>query len=155
MVLTLNVNGRWYPVECAADTPLLLVLRNDLGLVGSRPGCGAGYCGACMVLLDGQPATSCDLSVEAASGREVVTIEGLISAGRAHALQQAFIEFQAAQCGWCSTGMIVTGAALLDRTPTPDRSEIVEALKDNLCRCGVHNRILRAIAAAADAGAGP
>jgi len=151
--IALNVNGRDCVTAAEAETPLLYVLRNDLKLKGARFGCGLGQCGACTVLVDGKPVQSCDFPVSAASGKRVVTVEGLAENGRLHALQEAFIAEQAAQCGYCATGIIMTAKALLDADPHPSDAAIREALKGNLCRCGTHQRILRAIhRAAAQAG---
>jgi nicotinate dehydrogenase subunit A len=145
MTTRLTVNGS--PVETPADSesPLLYVLRNDLGLPGTRFGCGAGMCGACTVLLDGEPTTSCNLPIGAVGDRAVTTIEGISEAGRPSALQRAFLEEQAGQCGYCLTGVIVTATALLERKPNPTRQEIGEALVDVLCRCGAQDRMIRAI----------
>jgi nicotinate dehydrogenase subunit A len=151
MALTINVNGRPHAVEADAETPLLYVLRNDLKLKGSRFGCGAGQCGACMVIIDGKAVPSCDVPVSAVSGTAITTIEGISSDGRLHALQQAFVHEQAAQCGYCASGIIMSAKALLDANPRPTDAEIRAALAGNLCRCGTHQRILRAIRRAADA----
>lgn len=148
---TLRVNGRAQEVAAEANTPLLYVLRNDLGLKGTRFGCGAGHCGSCTVLVDGNAVQSCDTPLWSASGREITTIEGLGSAERPHPLQQAFLGEQAAQCGYCINGIIMAAAALLKRTPRPTDAEIAAALDRNLCRCGTHVRILRAIRRAAEA----
>ncbi len=147
---TLRVNGRAQDVAAESNTPLLYVLRNDLGLKGTRFGCGAGHCGACTVLVDGNAVQSCDTPLWSASGREITTIEGLGSAERPHPLQQAFLGEQAAQCGYCINGIIMAAAALLKRTPRPTDAEIAAALDRNLCRCGTHVRILRAIRRAAE-----
>lgn len=149
--LTLTVNGRVHRVEAAATTPLLDVLRNHLGLKGSRFGCGLEQCGACMVLVDGAPAYSCSREAGTLEGRSILTVEGLGGPGALHPLQQAFIDEQAGQCGYCLSGMLIAAKALLDRNPSPSRAEIVEALDQNLCRCGAHPRILRAVARAAAA----
>jgi nicotinate dehydrogenase subunit A len=149
---TLRVNGRAQEVAAEPNTPLLYVLRNDLGLKGTRFGCGAGHCGSCTVLVDGNAVQSCDTPLWSASGREITTIEGLGSAERPHPLQQAFLGEQAAQCGYCINGIIMAAAALLKRTPRPTDAEIAAALDRNLCRCGTHVRILRAIRRAAEGG---
>ena len=141
----LEVNGAARTVTVDSGTPLLYVLRNDLGLSGPRFGCGLSQCGACTVLVDGKPQRSCVLPIDAASGRKVTTLEGLGSASSPHPLQRAFIAEQAAQCGYCSNGMIVTAKALLDRTPKPTEAQVRKALGANLCRCGTHNRIVRAV----------
>jgi nicotinate dehydrogenase subunit A len=147
--MVLKVNGRDCEVTAAPDTPLLYVLRNDLGLKGSRFGCGAGHCGACTVLLDGNAVQSCDVPLWSAAGRAVTTIEGLGSPDAPHPLQRAFIDEQAVQCGYCINGIIMSAAALLARNRRPARAEIAAALERNLCRCGTHVRVLRAIERAA------
>jgi nicotinate dehydrogenase subunit A len=150
-----TVNGR--AVSVALDneeTPLLAVLRNELGLMGTRFGCGLEQCGCCMVLIDGAPEKCCAKPVWAVAGKNVITIEGLGSAERPHPLQQAFIDEQAGQCGYCLSGIIVSAKALLDRNPKPSRAEIAQALDGNICRCGSHNRILRAVEKAAATMAG-
>jgi nicotinate dehydrogenase subunit A len=148
-VISLEVNGQKHLLDVAPETPLLYVLRNDLGLNGAKFGCGLGQCGACTVLLEGTAVLSCVLPVAQASGRKIVTLEGLGSAAKPHPLQQAFIEEQAAQCGFCANGMILQSKALLDRTPEPTDEEIRQALAGNLCRCGTHGEILRAVRRAA------
>lgn len=145
---TLSVNGREAQVSCEPQTPLLYVLRNDLDLRGTRFGCGLGRCGACTVLLDGRPVQSCDTPVAAVEGRAVTTIEGLGDGGQPGPLQREFLNHQAAQCGFCLSGILVTATALLRRSPEADEAEIRRALDGNLCRCGSHNRILRAVLAA-------
>ena len=144
MVL-LWVNGRQCELESDPETPLIYVLRNDLGLKGTRYGCGAGYCGSCMVLLDGKAVPACDTPLSAVAGKSVVTIEGLAVDGVLDPLQQAFIEEQAGQCGFCSTGIIITARALLNANPHPTDAEIRAGLLNNLCRCGIHGRVIRAI----------
>jgi nicotinate dehydrogenase subunit A len=144
------VNGRTHAVAAEPETALLYVLRNDLKLKGARFGCGMGQCGACTVLVDGKPVQSCDFPLSAAAGKSVTTIEGLARNGKLHPLQRAFIEEQAAQCGYCATGIIMTAKALLDTNPRPTEADIRAALKGNLCRCGTHYRILRAIRRAAE-----
>jgi nicotinate dehydrogenase subunit A len=139
--MRITVNGREVEVEADPDTPLLFVLRNDLRLHAARFGCGAGLCGACFVLLDGHPTPSCDTPLWAVAGKEVTTVEGL----GAHPLLDTLTEEQAAQCGYCIPGMIISAAALLARTARPDEREVRAALEPNLCRCGVHNRIVRAV----------
>ncbi len=143
--LTLNVNGATHRVDAAADTPLLYLLRNDLELNGPKFGCGLGECGACTVLLDGMPTRSCVTTAKVALGREITTLEGLGTRGALHPVQQAFIDEQAAQCGYCLNGMIMTTKALLDRNPHPDDEAIRRELSRNLCRCGTHIEILRAV----------
>jgi len=148
--IDLNVNGR--PVSVAAaseDTPLLSVLRDSLGLMGTRFGCGLEQCGCCTVLIDGAPVKSCTRAVVDLAGKSVTTIEGLGTPEQPHPLQQAFIDEQAGQCGYCLSGIIVSAKALLDRNPAPTRAEIAQALDGNICRCGSHNRIMRAVAKAA------
>lgn len=144
-LFTLHVNGSTHEVQCGRDTPLLYVLRNDLGLVGAKFGCGLGLCGACNVLVDGRPVHSCDTPVWAAVGKAVTTVEGLAQDGMAHPLQDAFVDQQALQCGYCTAGMIVTAAALLEREPDVGEDGVRRALDANLCRCGSHNRIIRAV----------
>ncbi len=149
MRLTLNVNGRAHAVEAEPATPLLYVLRDDLQLNGAKFGCGLGQCGACTVQVDGKAVFSCLLPVAAAQGRQVRTVEGLGPAGAMSPLQKAFETEQAAQCGYCIAGMIMRAQALLDRTPHPSDQEIRSWMQPNLCRCGTHMRILRAIRRAA------
>jgi nicotinate dehydrogenase subunit A len=153
MSLVINVNGEAREVAADPETPLLYVLRNDLGLKGARYGCGLGLCGACTVIVDGKAVQSCDVPVSAVADKRITTIEGIGTADAPHPLQRAFIEKQAAQCGYCITGIIMSAKALLDTNPKPSDGEIREALERNLCRCGTHTRILRAIRAAADGGA--
>jgi len=153
LAITLTVNGKSHAVSAEPETALLYVLRNDLKLKGARFGCGLGQCGACTVLVDGKPVQSCDLPLSAAVGKAITTIEGLAPDGELHPLQAAFIAEQAAQCGYCITGIIMAAKALLDANPRPTDAEIRSALKGNLCRCGTHQRILRAIRRAAEAGA--
>lgn len=150
MAITLTVNGSEHRVTAEPETPLLYVLRNDLRLKGARFGCGLGQCGACTVLVEGRPVQSCDFPLSAAQGKAVTTVEGLVEDGRLHPLQRAFIAEQAAQCGFCATGIIMAAKALLDANPRPSDGEIRSALKGNLCRCGTHQRILRAIRRAAE-----
>jgi nicotinate dehydrogenase subunit A len=145
-----TVNGRVVNVAVAyEDTPLLAVLRNELRLMGTRFGCGVEQCGCCTVLIDGKPEKSCTRPLSAVAGRNIVTVEGLGRPDRPHPLQQAFLEEQAGQCGYCLSGILISAKALLDRNPSPTRAEIARALDDNLCRCGAHNRIMRAIEKAA------
>ena len=149
--LDITVNGRPRRLEAEPDTPLLYVLRNDLSLSGPKFGCGLAQCGACTVHLDGDAVRSCATPVSAAAGRTVTTLEGLATPRGPHPLQQAFFEEQAVQCGYCIGGIIMTAAALLQKTPRPSDAEIRSALAGNLCRCGTHLRILRAIKRAASA----
>jgi nicotinate dehydrogenase subunit A len=151
--LRIRVNGANHDVAAEPDTPLLLVLRNELSLNGPKFGCGLGQCGACTVLVDGEARRACVVQTSTVAGREVTTLEGLGTPDRPHPLQQAFIDEQAAQCGYCVSGMIMRAAALLARTPRPTREEITTALSSNLCRCGTHMRIVRAIARAAQGNA--
>jgi nicotinate dehydrogenase subunit A len=144
-----TVNARPVEVDAAGDIPLLDVLRNHLGLTGTRFGCGLEQCGACMVLVDGAPEKSCGKALTTVAGRSVLTIEGLGTPSHPHPLQQAFIDEQAGQCGYCLSGILISAKALLDRNPAPTRAEIAAALDDNICRCGTHHRILRAVALAA------
>ena len=141
-------------VNAGEQATLLDVLRNDVGLRATRFGCGQEQCGACMVLIDGEPAYACTRLVSTLAGREVVTVEGLAEDGSLEPLQQAFIAEQAGQCGFCLSGILVSAKALLDRNPAPSRAEIAAALDNNLCRCGVHNRIIRAVQRAAAARSG-
>lgn len=147
--VTLRVNGLTAFVTAMADTPLLLVLRNDLHLNGPKYGCGLGECGACTVTIDGIAARSCVFPLSGAQGREITTLEGIGSRQRLHPVQQAFIDEQAAQCGYCLNGMIMTVKALLDRIPKPTETQIRDELSGNLCRCGTHLEILRAVRRAA------
>jgi nicotinate dehydrogenase subunit A len=149
MSLTINVNGAPRSVDAEGETPLLYVLRNDLKLKGARFGCGAGQCGACTVIVDGKAIQSCYVPVSAVVGNSITTIEGIGRDGQLHPLQQAFIQEQAAQCGYCVSGIIMSAKALLDANPRPTDADIKAALARNLCRCGTHQRILRAIRRAA------
>jgi len=149
--MDLTVNGRTVSVTAGETTPLLDVLRNHLGLKGTRYGCGLEQCGTCMVLIDGKPDYSCAREVGSLAGHAVTTIEGLGTADNLHPLQQAFLDEQAGQCGYCLSGILISAKALLDRMPSPTRAEIVAALDNNLCRCGAHPRIIRAIQKAAAA----
>ena len=146
----LAVNGTRYRLEVPKAAPLLGVLRNDLGLNGPKYGCGLGQCGACMVLVDGVPARSCVVPVGCVAGRAVTTLEGLAEGGRPHPVQQAFVDCQAAQCGYCLNGMIVSTVALLERCAAPTERQIRDALSHNLCRCGTHLEILAAVRLARD-----
>jgi nicotinate dehydrogenase subunit A len=148
-VISLRVNGKEHVVDVSPDTPLLYVLRNDLGLNGPKFGCGLGQCGACTVIMDGSAVLSCVMPVKLAIGHKILTLEGLGSAEKPHPLQKAFIEEQAAQCGYCINGMIMRSKVLLDRTPNPTEQEIRTELSHNLCRCGTHLDIIRAVQRAA------
>jgi nicotinate dehydrogenase subunit A len=154
MAIELKVNGVSRSVPAEPDTPLLYVLRNDLELNGARYGCGLSQCGACTVLVDGKAVRSCVTPVGAVGSGEITTIEGLGTIDAAHPLQRAFIDEQAAQCGYCTGGMIMSAKELLDRNPRPSEAEVRSALAGNLCRCGTHNRIIRAVLRAAGAGSG-
>jgi nicotinate dehydrogenase subunit A len=149
MAISLKVNGSRQSVPAEADTPLLYVLRNDLALNGAKFGCGLAQCGACTVLLDGRAVRSCVTEIGTIGEAEITTLEGLGTIDKPHPLQQAFIDTQAAQCGYCIAGMIMTAKDLLDRNPRPTAAEVREALAENLCRCGTHNRIVRAVLLAA------
>nr|WP_234484916.1 (2Fe-2S)-binding protein [Noviherbaspirillum pedocola] len=151
MKTTLNINGRSQTVDCTGDTPLLYALRNDLGLNGPKFGCGMAQCGACTVHLDGAAARSCVTPVSAAVGMRITTVEGLGREGQPHPVQAAFIAEQAGQCGYCLSGMVMSAAALLRDNPDPSDADIRAALNGNLCRCGSHVRILRAVKRAAAA----
>jgi nicotinate dehydrogenase subunit A len=151
--IEITVNGRPHRVEATPETPLLYVLRNELRLNAARFGCGLGRCGACTVLVDGEAVLSCVASVGDAAGRQVTTLEGLGGPDALHPLQRAFLDEQAAQCGYCIPGIVMTAAAFLRRNPRPTEAEIVEALNGTLCRCGAHVRILRAVQRAAEAAA--
>ncbi|HSF64417.1 MAG TPA: (2Fe-2S)-binding protein [Paracoccaceae bacterium] len=148
-MLTFKVNGQDVSLDLPGDTPLLAVLSNDLKLAGQKFGCGLSQCGACTVMIDGEPVKSCQTKASAAVGRSVTTLEGLTENGAPGPLQQAFIDEQAAQCGYCASGMIMAAQALLDRNPSPSESDVRAALNGNLCRCGSHNRIVRAVLRAA------
>ena len=148
--ILLRCNGRVETLAVDGAVPLLTVLRNDLGLNGPKYGCGLGECGACMVLIDGRAARSCALPLAGVAGREVTTLEGLGSAAARHPVQQAFIEAQAAQCGYCLNGMVIATVSLLRRTPQPTEAQVRAALSHNLCRCGSHLEILAAVKLAAE-----
>jgi carbon-monoxide dehydrogenase small subunit len=147
-----TLNGRVVSFETDPSRPLLWVLRGDLELTGTKYGCGEGHCGACTVLIDGTAERSCLLSVGEASGKSVTTIEGLAGDGDLHPLQEAFIQHDALQCGYCTPGMILTAVSLLESNPDPTDAEVISAMDDNYCRCGAHVRILRAIRTAARQG---
>ena len=152
MPISLKVNGVTRSVTAEPDTPLLYVLRNDLELNGPKFGCGLGQCGACTVLMEGEPTRSCSISIGTVGEAAITTIEGLGTIDKPHPLQRAFINEQAAQCGYCINGMIMTAKALLDNKPRPTEHDVRDALQDNLCRCGTHNRIIAAVLRAAEAG---
>src|SRR2546430_13612841 len=147
----LEVNGKRYPVNYPPDTPLLYVLRDELGLTGSKYGCGEGQCGACTVLISGAPRRSCQIAVSAAVGKPITTIEGLEKDGRLHPVQQAFVDADAFQCAYCTPGMIVSSVGLLQSNPNPSAAEIVQFLQGNICRCGTQPRIVDAVQRAAKA----
>ena len=151
MVVSLTVNGTVHSVTADLDTPLLYVLRNDLGLNAAKFGCGLGQCGACTVLIDGAASRSCVMPIGALTQSEIITLEGLGTLEQPHPLQSAFMAEQAAQCGYCIAGMIMMGKAILDRNPHPSEADVRLGLIGNLCRCGAHNRIVRAILKAAQA----
>ncbi len=148
--MKIKVNGREHEVDSDPDTPLLYVLRNDLALNGAKFGCGLGQCGACTVMVDNEAVFSCLTPLLVVQGREITTVEGLGSIDNPGPLQRAFIEEQAAQCGYCIAGMMMRAAALLQKNPHPSDAEIRAALESNLCRCGTHMRILRAVRRAAE-----
>ncbi len=149
MTIEMSVNGRSVATEADPSTPLIDVLRNHLDLRGTRYGCGLEQCGSCMVVIDGKADYACSREVGSVAGRSVETIEGLATGGTLHPLQQAFLDEQAGQCGYCLSGILMSAKALLDRNPAPSRADIVAALDGNLCRCGAHPRILRAVEKAA------
>ncbi|MDF2440449.1 MAG: nicotinate dehydrogenase subunit [Abditibacteriota bacterium] len=148
-ITELRVNGSKRPIKADAERSLLEVLREDLGLTGSKYGCGEGQCGACTVLMDGRAVRSCVTSVGDAAGKPIVTVEGLERNGQLHPLQTAFMEAGAMQCGYCSAGMIMSGVALLNKTPNPTDEQAMSAMQGNICRCGTYARILSAIQQAA------
>ena len=145
----ITVNGELHMVDAAPDTPLLYVLRNDLALNGPKFGCGLGQCGACAAIVGGKLARTCLIALQDVGNDKITTLEGLGTLQKPHSLQRSFIDEQAAQCGYCSNGMIMAAKALLDRNPNPSDEEIKNALEDQLCRCGVHNRVIRAVRRAA------
>jgi nicotinate dehydrogenase subunit A len=147
----MTVNGTLVEVALPAETPLLYVLRNDLGLKGVRFGCGLGQCGACRVIVDGTARSSCDLPLGDVAGRVITTIEGIAREGRLDPIQQAFVDLGAGQCGYCLSGIIISARALLNVEPEADEARIRDALQSNLCRCGIHDRAIRAITRAAGA----
>jgi nicotinate dehydrogenase subunit A len=149
---TLTVNGRPVEVQADDDASLLHVLRHELGLPGTRFGCGVGLCGACFVLLDGNPSPACDTPIWSVDGKEVVTVEGLGADGGLHPVQEAFLAEQAAQCGFCVSGVLLSAAALLAGNPTPTEGDVVAALDRNLCRCGVQRRMVAAVLRASEGG---
>lgn len=148
-MLKFSLNGTEVTVNAPPDAPLLFVLNNDLDQHGAKFGCGLSQCGACTVLIDGEPVRSCQTAAQTAVGRSITTLAGLMEENKPNRLQQAFIDEQAAQCGYCISGMIMVAQTLLDRNPEPTESEVRSALNGNLCRCGTHNRIVRAVLRAA------
>jgi len=151
MATALTVNGQARKVDAPETESLLDVLRNQLGLMGTRYGCGLEQCGCCMVLVDGKPVHACTRELGTVAGRAVITVEGLGTQDKPHPLQQAFLDEQAGQCGYCLSGILISAKALLDNNPRPSRNDIVAALDRHLCRCGSHQRILRAVERAANA----
>lgn len=151
--MNLNINGSTHAVQADENTPLLYVLRNDCDLKGTRFGCGAAQCGSCHVLIDGVSVPSCDTPLWAAEGKAVVTVEGLSESGELSALQQAFVDEQAAQCGYCISGMLISATELLQKNQQPTEADVRTALDKHLCRCGSHNRIVRAVLRAAKVAA--
>ena len=149
MNVNLNINGSMHAVQADENTPLLYVLRNDCDLKGTRFGCGAAQCGSCHVLIDGVSVPSCDTPLWSAEGKALITVEGLSQSGELSALQQAFVDEQAAQCGYCVSGMLITATELLQKSQQPTEAEVRAALDKHLCRCGSHNRIVRAVLRAA------
>jgi aerobic-type carbon monoxide dehydrogenase small subunit (CoxS/CutS family) len=143
-----TLNGKKTELRTDPSHTLVWVLRNELGLTGTKWGCGTGFCGACTVLIDDEPARSCSLPVSDIAGRKVTTIEGLEKKGKLHPVQKAFVEHEALQCGFCTPGMVLTSVSLLKKNPSPTRQEIIEALDENLCRCTAHVRIIDAVMAA-------
>ncbi len=154
MQIAMTLNGRPVEIDTDPTAPLLSVLREQLALRGTRFGCGTEQCGACMVLIDGEPTYSCAREIATVAGRSITTVEALSSAGTLHPLQQAFLDEQAGQCGFCLSGILISASALLKRNPKPSRADIVAALDPHLCRCGMHNRVIRAVQRAAAAMAG-
>jgi aerobic-type carbon monoxide dehydrogenase small subunit (CoxS/CutS family) len=149
MPIEIEVNGKRYPVSYPPGTPLLYVLRDELQLSGTKYGCGEGQCGACTVLIAGAPRRSCQISVGAAAGKPVTTIEGLEKDGRLHPVQQAFLDAGAFQCAYCTSGMIMSSVGLLQTNANPSQAEVVQFLQGNVCRCGTHPRIIEAVRSAA------
>ena len=143
--IELEINGKRYPVNYPGDTPLLYVLRDELGLTGSKYGCGEGQCGACTVLIGGAPRRSCQIPVSAAAAKPITTIEGLEKDGRLNPVQQAFLDAGAFQCAYCTSGMIMSSVGLLNKNPHPSREEIIKGMNGNICRCGTYQRIVAAI----------
>ena len=153
--IELIVNGQKHSIHSEAQSSLLAVLRDELGLTGSKYGCGEGQCGACTVLLDGAARRSCITPLSAAAGKSILTIEGLEQSGRLHPVQQAFLEAEAFQCAYCTSGMIMSSVALLKQNPNPTPTDIAQALEGNICRCGTHPRVIEAVERAAKAAREP
>jgi aerobic-type carbon monoxide dehydrogenase small subunit (CoxS/CutS family) len=149
--IQLEINGKRYTVQCDPETPLLSALRDELGLTGTKYGCGEGQCGACTVLLGGTPRRSCQIPVSAAAAKPITTIEGLEKDGRMHPVQQAFLDAEAFQCAYCTSGMILSSVGLLSTNPNPSSADVVQSLQGNICRCGTHPRIIAAVHQAAKA----
>lgn len=147
--IELEINGKWHSLQCDPETPLLSVLRDELGLTGTKYGCGEGQCGACTVLMDGAPRRSCQIPVSAAAAKSVTTIEGLEKAGYLHPVQQAFLDAGAFQCAYCTSGMIMSSVGLLSTNRKPTSAEIIQSLQGNICRCGTYPRIIEAVHLAA------
>jgi aerobic-type carbon monoxide dehydrogenase small subunit (CoxS/CutS family) len=152
--IQLQINGQRHSLQADPETSLLTILRDHLGLTGSKYGCGEGQCGSCTVLLDGAARRSCVTPVSAAAGKSIITIEGLDQSGCLHPVQQAFLDAEAFQCAYCTSGMIMSSVALLTQNPNPTQSEIEQALQGNICRCGTHPRIVEAVQKAAKATQG-
>ena len=152
-VTSLNVNGKKLTVDVDSTASLLSVLRNELDLTGSKYGCGEGQCGACTVLVDGNPRRSCSMPIGKAAGHAITTIEGLASNGRLHPLQKSFLDVGAFQCAYCTSGMLMSASALLSKNPKPNREDIVSGMNGNICRCGTYQRIIEAIQIASGQGA--
>ena len=151
-ITELNVNGSRRTIDADPDRPLLSILRDDLDLTGVKYGCGEGQCAACTVLIDGTPTKSCITRAGAVAGKRIVTIEGLAPQGKLHPVQEAFLEADAMQCGWCTPGMILGVVGLLDRTPHPSEAEIVSSMNGHICRCGTYSRVIHAVQLAAAKG---
>lgn len=151
-MFTLLVNGAEHKLDVPSDLTLLSALRDELNLTGTKYGCGEGQCGACTVLLNGSPIRSCRTAVSAAAGKKITTVEGLERSGQLHPVQQAFLEQEAFQCGYCTSGMIMSAVALIDQTPTPSQEQIIRRMDGNICRCGTYPRIMAAIHQAVAAG---
>jgi len=154
MPVTLSINGGEHQVDVPPDTKLLYVLRDNLGLTGTKYGCGEGMCGACTVLLDGKPARSCQAPVSVVAGKKITTIEGLERDGQLHPVQEAFLKVEAFQCAYCTSGMIMAAVGLLAKNPQPSDQQIISAMEGNVCRCGTHPRIVEAVRQAASVSKG-